>query len=254
MLIDTHAHLNMPVFDNDLDAVITRAKTAGVGIIINPSFSTEASIRSVSLVERYDCIYAAVGIHPHDAQKVTEGDISKIRELAGKPKVVAIGETGLDYYRNLSPKEKQQDLFRKFIVLAQELDLPLIIHTRDSLEDTLSILKENGNHKFKGVFHCFPGDMRDAEKVMELGFILSFTGVVTFKRAEKVRSLIKQLPLNQFMLETDCPYMAPEPHRGERCEPANVSLIASKIAEIKGISYEEVCDGTTKNAKKLFNI
>jgi len=269
LFIDTHCHLNFDPFDNDREAVIKRTKEEGIDYIINIGSDLESSRQSVDLSREHDFIYATVGVHPHHAQEVTPDVIADLKLLAqANNKVVAVGEVGLDYFRNLSPKDVQQKVFRGFIALAAELNLPLIIHDRDAHDDVLAILSDNscpGNRqkkksqentglKFKGVVHCFSGDEALAEEFIKLGFNISFTGNITFKKAEALREVVKAVPIEKILLETDAPFLAPQALRGKRNEPANVKYIAEEIARIKGLSVEDIARITSLNAKKLFSL
>ncbi|KAF0133045.1 MAG: TatD DNase family protein [Candidatus Saganbacteria bacterium] len=253
MYIDTHAHLTMPEYD-DLAEVISRAKQSGIENIINASFDIESSKKSVQLAEKNDFIYAAVGIHPHDADKVDEKTILEIKNLVKHVKVVAIGETGLDYFYNKSSKEAQKSAFRKFLSLAQEINKPVIIHCRDAQSDVISIMREENKGTLRGVFHCFAGDYELIKFALEIDFYISYTGIATFKKAQNIKENILKTPIENLLLETDCPYLAPEPFRGKRNEPAYVKYIAEAIAQIKGLPVEEIAQKTTANARKLFKI
>jgi len=252
MLIDTHAHIEMKEFDLDREEVIKRAKEAGVGYLISVGANLSGSRKAVELSERYENVYASVGIHPHDVKDIDETTITALRELAKSKKVVAIGEIGLDYFKEWSPKELQVTRFRELLSLAKELNKPVIIHDRDAHEDTLRILKEEGVKK--GVVHCFSGDAEFAKEILRLGFYISFTGVITFPKAEDARKVVEQVPIERMLVETDCPYLAPVPHRGKRNEPAFVREVAKTIAEVKGLSLEDVARITTLNVKELFGI
>ena len=254
-LVDTHCHLDFPEFDSDRDDVINRAKDAGVGYIINVASSVSGSKRSVELAGKYDNIYASVGIHPHDAKEANEFALTELKGLAKDKKVVAIGEVGLDYYRNLSPADAQRDAFEKFILLAKETGLPLIIHCRDAREDLIKILRREMKPPIKGVIHCFPADEELLESALELGFYISFTCNLTFKNAEKLRELLKErVPLERLLLETDAPYLAPEGMRGKRNEPAFMTKLVEEIAVLKGIRAEDVARVTTRNCYGLFGV
>ncbi len=254
MFIDTHAHLTMPEF-SDLQDVIDRAKTAKVDAIVNASFDMESSHASSCLSDDVDFIYAAVGIHPYDAALVSDDNIDILTKLiANNNKIVAIGETGLDYFKNETPKDIQQTAFRRFLRLGQELNLPLIVHCRNADEDVIKIMREENKGKLRAVFHCFAGDEGLMKFAIENGFLISFTGNITFKKADLLRERAKQIPIENLMIETDCPYMAPEPFRGNRCEPAFVYYVAEMIAKQKGLPVEHVAQSTTKNAKRFFNI
>jgi TatD DNase family protein len=253
VLFDTHAHLDFHQFDADRAQVIYRALDSNVKGIINIGIDLKTSELSLALAEQFSCVYAAVGIHPHDAGSASEQDIVQLKTLYSHPKVVAIGEVGLDYYRNLSPPEIQKRFFRMFLDWAWELQLPLILHTRDAEDDLLSILSSKAKTGWQGVVHCFSGDQKSAEKLMEMGFHISFTGTVTFKKSTSA-GLVAHIPLERLLLETDCPFMTPEPHRGKRNEPAFVNHILQKIAELQSIPAQRVAQITTKNAEKLFGI
>lgn len=253
MFIDTHAHLTMPEY-SDISDVLNRARDAKIEAIINASFDLKSSKEGLRLAKAHDFIYSAVGIHPHDANLVDEKMIGELTNLASDPKVVAVGETGLDYYKNLQPKETQISAFRKFLQLAQKLGKPVIIHCRDAQEDVMRVMREENQGKLRGVFHCFAGDEKLVQFAQDLDFMISFTGSITFKKAQPTRDRVKEIPLSLLMLETDCPYLAPEPFRGQRNEPAFITYIAKTMAEIKGITVEELAMETTKNAKKLFKI
>ena len=251
MLIDTHAHLNMPEY-MDLTEVLERAAASGVLAIINVGFDLPSSKAAVKLSDSYEQLFSAVGIHPHDAGKVKDADFEELKKLAENPKVVAIGESGLDLYRNLSPKESQVELFVRHIALAQRLDLPLIVHSRDAHEETLRILHENNKGFLKGVMHCFSGDKRIAQLSLDLGFYISFAGPLTFKNAHEAREVAKFVPIDKMLIETDCPYLAPDPFRGQRNEPSYMVKTAAKLAEVRGFSLEDLSERLTQNAKSLF--
>lgn len=253
MYIDTHAHLTMPEY-SDINDVISRARDAKIEAIINASFDLESSKAALCLAGEVDFIYAAVGVHPHDANLVDDHLIAEIEHLASDPKVVAIGETGLDYFKNLQPKEIQMAAFRKFLQLAQKLGKPVIIHCREAQADVIRIMREENQGSLRGVFHCFAGDETLIKFAQDLKFFISFTGNLTFKKAQTVRENITKVPLEMLLLETDCPYLAPEPFRGQRNEPAFITYIARAMAEIKDIPIEELARQTTLNARELFKI
>src|SRR3989304_5718240 len=236
--IDTHAHLGDPAFDSDRDAVIQRAVQAGVKSIINIlCWDKEKGFAGAfDIPLRYPFISLSLGVHPHEADFAGDsGHIDFIREAARERKIVAIGETGLDYHYNHSAKKAQRDIFIKHVKAAREASLPLIVHSREADDDTLSILKDEGAGGIGGVMHCFSGDAKIAEELLELGFYLSFTGVITFPKAEETREVLKIIPIARLMIETDCPYLAPVPYRGKRGEPAFVVEPAKKMAEVKGL-------------------
>ena len=251
-LTDTHAHLDFPQFDDDREEVIARALAAGVGIIINVGTDLASSRRAVTLAEAYPQIYAAVGVHPHDAKTLTDEALAELGELARHPKVVAIGEIGLDFYRDLSPRNVQREAFERQLALAQELGKPVIIHDREAHAEVMAILRRWPG--LRGVLHCFSGDLDMAHEAIEMGFYISVAGPVTFKNARRLPEIVRQLPLERLLIETDCPYLAPHPYRGRRNEPAYVRLVAQKVAELKGMSLERVARVTTANARQLFGL
>ncbi|MBU3956980.1 TatD family hydrolase [Patescibacteria group bacterium] len=253
MLIDTHAHLDFPQFNKDREKVIQRTQKAGIKVI-NVSSHLDTCQKAINLAQKYEGIWAAVGVHPHYAEEIKNQEklAQLLKKLAKNPKVVGIGECGLDYHESANVNnEKQKELFQTQLRLVQELKLPVIIHCREAFQDTLQIIKPL---KLSGVFHCFSGDNNFLEKVLALGFYVGFDGNVTFKNAPKLQELAKLTPLNRLLVETDCPFLAPEPHRGTRSEPAHVKIIAECLAKLKGVSLEEVAKITTKNAKNLFKI
>ncbi|MFA4854898.1 MAG: TatD family hydrolase [Candidatus Omnitrophota bacterium] len=252
MLIDTHCHLDFAQFAPDREAVIRRAKEAGVGYFINIGATLDSSTASCRLAGQYPEVYASVGVHPHDADSFKEEELDKIKELAAEDKVVAIGETGLDYFRNLSSQDNQKRLFGELIELAKGLDLPLVVHTRQAEEDTLKILKTA--MPLRAVVHCFSGDENFLKECLGLGFFISFTCNITYKKAQDLREMIRLTPLDKLMLETDAPYLAPEGFRGKRNEPAQIKLLAEEVSRIKGVSFEEIADKTTNNAKGFFRL
>jgi len=253
MLIDSHCHLDFKDFDSDRDAVLARAKKCGVERIINVGSSLEGSRRSAMLAAKHAEVYASVGIHPHDAKTATDAAIGEIRRLASKDKVVAIGEVGLDYYRNLSPKEAQVDAFKKFIAMSSELKLPLIIHARESHDDMIKMLRDSGN-AVAGVMHCFSGDERFLKSCLDLGLYISFTCNLTYKKSGSLRDIAKIVPVERLLLETDAPYLAPEGMRGKRNEPANIPLLASELSGLTGLSVKDIARITTHNANTLFGL
>jgi TatD DNase family protein len=254
MLFDTHVHLNDKQFSDDLQDVIKRTKAAGVENVVVVGFDRPTISRAMELIEEYDFMYAAVGWHPVDAIDLTEDDLQWIEELSRHPKVVAIGEMGLDYHWDKSPKEIQKEVFRKQIRLAKKVKLPIIIHNREATADIMEILKEENAAEVGGIMHCFSGSAETAKECINMNFYISLGGPVTFKNAKKPKEVAEQIPLDRLLIETDCPYLAPHPFRGKRNEPAYVELVAEQIAELKGLSKEEVAAATTANAKKLFNI
>ena len=255
MLIDSHAHLDDLRYDTDRDNVLQRAQTAGIEAIVTIGCDLATSQTAVALAHAHPNIFATIGVHPHEAKEIGEGWYESFRSLAQHPKVVAYGEIGLDYHYDHSPREIQRQRFREQIHLARELALPLVIHTREAQEDTVMILREEGAVDVGGVFHCFSGDMWLAKDALDLGFYLSFSGVLTFKNATMLRDIAKTVPLDRIMVETDCPYLAPVPYRGKRNEPAYVQYVAETLAEIRGNgSLESVARATVENTKRVFRI
>lgn len=254
MLIDSHAHLDDKRFDKDRDKIIKNLKNEGIDIVINPGADFASSVKSVKLSEEYECIYAAVGIHPHDVKDMDENTIEFLREFSKKEKVVAIGEIGLDYYYDNSPRDLQKKWFREQIKLAKEVNLPIIVHDRDAHGDVYEIIKEECDGNLTGVLHCYSGDIELAKQFIEMGFYISFAGPITFKNAKTPKEVAKEIPIEKILIETDSPYLTPDPHRGKRNEPLYVSYVAQMIAQVKGITYNEVEKITSENTKRLFNI
>lgn len=253
-LIDSHAHIDFDSFDEDIDQVLERAKDAGVCKIVCAGTTVEGSISSHEMALKHPHIYSSAGVHPHEAGDVNEETYEKIKTLAHNEKVIAIGEVGLDYHYKNSPREIQREVFARFITLAKNVNLPLIIHTRKAEEDTLKLLKENEAGKAGGVIHCFSGSLDMAKKCLKMGFYISIPGIVTFKKAANLEEIVKYVPIERMLIETDAPYLAPTPFRGKRNEPAYVKYVAEKIAQIKDLSIEDVARITTLNAEELFGI
>lgn len=254
-LIDTHCHLNHPDYAHDLPEVLRRAEEAGVEQIVCAGYDLDSSAQAVDLARKIRMVHAAVGIHPHDASAMTPQTEDQLREMASdREHVVAVGETGLDYFRNLSPKEVQQESFRRHIRMAKELDLPLIIHSRDAQADVLAILGEEGMPPRGVVMHCLPSDQNFARKSLEMGCYLGIAGPVTFQNAEKLRGIVRDLPLDRLLLETDAPYLTPHPHRGQRNEPSYLPLVAAVLAEAQGVTPDDMAAQTASNARKLFGL
>ena len=255
MLFDTHAHLNDEKFNEDREEVIARAQENGISYICNIGYNRETIQSSLELARRYDFIYTAIGWHPQDAITMTDEDLAWIEKQATEEKkVVAIGEIGLDYYWDTSPKDVQHDVFRKQIRLAKKLKLPIIIHDREAHQDIIDILKEEKAEEVGGIMHCFSGSPEMAEQCIKMNFYISLGGPVTFKNAKKPKEVAEAVPLDRLLIETDCPYLTPEPYRGKRNESGYVRYVAEKIAEIKNISIVEMAQITTENAKKIFQI
>ncbi len=263
LFYDTHAHLDYPDFNPDFEQVIERAQKAGIVKIISIGTDFESSKRAIALAAQYSCIYAVVGWHPSDVLRAPEDIRGELRELANHPKVVALGETGLDYYRLPSQKPeftagdderykaKQASLFRQHLEIASELNLNCVIHQRDSFEDTLAQLKPFAD-RVRGVFHCFSNDAAAMQRILAMNSLVSFTGISTFKNGENIRETISATPLGSFMLETDCPYLAPVPYRGKRCEPSYVKEIADVAAQVKKCTLEELSAATCETAHGFF--
>jgi len=254
MLIDTHCHLDFKDFDSDRDEVIDRARAAGVGKIINVASSIEGARRSVELAGKYDMVHATVGVHPHDAASVTDKVMADLGAMAKDSKVVAVGEVGLDYYRNLSPKEAQVSAFKRFIHLARDLDLPLVIHSRDAQNEALDILAKENKGGVGVVMHCFAGDSDFLQKCLDMDMYISFTASLTFKNAKNLREVAKSVPVERLMLETDAPFLAPQEHRGKRNEPAYLAYLVDEWSKIMGLSKEDIARITTHNANSFFSL
>ncbi len=256
-LIDSHAHLEMKQFSDNLDQVIHRARAAGLIHIVTVGSTLAESRRAVKIAKQYHDVSAVVGIHPHDAQDSDDHTINELKSLAENDEVVAIGETGLDFFRNRSPRPLQEDSFRKHIKLAVETGLPLVVHVRDAYERSLQIMAEQPLPERGFVIHCFSGTVDDASDFLKMGAFLSFTGTVTFpsrKNREWTEKVLSAVPLERIMVETDCPYLTPHPFRGKRNEPANVILVVKKIAELKGLSFDDVTRVTSRNAINFFKL
>ncbi|MDN4495394.1 TatD family hydrolase [Ureibacillus aquaedulcis] len=254
MFIDTHVHLNADQYDEDLQQVIERAIEAKVEKMVVVGFDRKTIERAMKLADDYEFIYAVIGWHPVDAIDCTPEDLEWIEQIAAHPKVVGIGETGLDYYWDKSPKDVQQKLFRKQIHLAQKLELPIIIHNREATGDVVRILREENAASVGGVMHCFSGSVETARECIDMNFMISLGGPVTFKNARQPKEVAKEIPLEHLMIETDAPYLAPHPYRGKRNEPSFVPLVAEEIARQKELSVDEVAKATTSNAIKFFNL
>lgn len=250
-MFDTHAHIDDEKFDLDREAVISSYLENGGTFLVNASSDLKSSYSSIALAEKYDFIYAAVGVHPHETDKMTDETLEEIAKLWQHKKCVAIGEIGLDFYYDFSDRDTQRFWFQKQLELAKELDAPVVIHDRDAHAECLEAVKKAG---VRGVFHCFAGSWEMAEELLKIGFYISFTGAVTFKNARKAVEVAAKAPIDRIMIETDCPYLSPEPLRGRRNEPSNVVWTARKIAEIRGESPEFIIRQTEENGKRLFGI
>ena len=254
MIFDTHAHYNDDAFDADRDALLSALPEKGVALVVCPGCDLASSRQCVDLAERYDYIYAAVGFHPENLEGAALTDLDQIRGLAAHPKVKAIGEVGLDYYWVKSPEDRafSRDFFDAQLSLAEELDLPVIVHDRDAHRDCLDIVRAHPNAR--GVFHCCALSAEDAKVALDRGWMLSFTGNITFANARRAPEVIRCAPMDRIMLETDAPYMAPVPHRGERCDSSLIPLTAATIVQLKGLTVEEVLAITLENGKRFFDI
>ena len=250
MLIDTHTHLQLVNYNKDREAVIQRALDAGVQEMLNISFNLPSSKACVNLVQKYPFMKATVGIHPHEAKEFDLNSLLELKTLASSKQVIAIGEIGLDFYRDLSPEKIQREVFQKQLELAKEMDLPVIIHTRDAYFDLLKIMKEEEIER--GVLHCFAGNAENVKKGIDMGLYFGIGGMITFKNTN-LPALLKKIPLDNLLLETDCPFLTPRPHKG-RNEPSYLTTICKKISEILEVPYEEVAKRTSKNARSLFGL
>lgn len=253
ILIDTHSHIDMQDFE-DLDSVISNAKSSGVENIIIPSVDRTSFEKVIEISNKYDGIYCALGIHPTEAQKAQNEDFEKMLELSSNKKVVAVGECGLDYYWDKTFINEQKEAFLKQIEIAKSLKKPIIVHEREAHKDSYDLLTQNIKDEIPVIMHCFSGSLEFAQDCIKKGFYIALGGVVTFKNAKKVHEIAQKIPLKNLLLETDAPYLTPEPYRGKRNEPAYVKFVAEKIADLRGISFDEVAGTTTKNARKVFGI
>src|SRR5688572_4388207 len=258
MFIDSHAHIDGPEFDVDREEMIERARSAGVSVILNVGTGdphSGAFERAVELGKKHDSIYTAIGTHPHDARHYDDEAEEKIKKLIQTERIVAWGEIGLDFHYDNSPREMQVEVFRRQLRAARECDLPVIIHTREAEAETIDILRsEYATAERRGVFHCFSGSMDLAQRAIELDFMISFSGIVTFKKADELRAIAKQVPLDRLLIETDCPYLSPIPYRGKRNEPAYVVEVARSLAGIHEVGLEEIARLTTANFNQLFRL
>ncbi|MEC4674485.1 MAG: TatD family hydrolase [Nitrospirota bacterium] len=258
MLIDSHVHLDDTRFDEDRSDIFVRAAEAGIEAFVTIGCDLSTSRAAVQLAQTHSNVYATVGVHPHETKEVEDSWYPELQQLARHPKVVAYGEIGLDYHYDHSPRDVQRQRFREQIREARALQLPIVIHTREAQEDTITILREEHAQEIGGVFHCFSGDSWLAKDALDLGFYLSFSGVITFKNASMLREIVQTVPLDRIMIETDCPYLTPIPYRGKRNEPAYVTHVAQTIAELIGngkpSAFETVANATVANTKQLFKI
>ncbi|PIQ99645.1 MAG: radical SAM protein [Nitrospinae bacterium CG11_big_fil_rev_8_21_14_0_20_45_15] len=257
MIIDSHAHIDTEPFDEDREEVIQRARDQGVEYILNVGCDIESSRRSLDLAERYDLVYSTAGVHPHDVKSIDEDTYAHLRVLLAHPKTLAVGETGLDFFKNYSPKEEQLIHFRKQVELARELNKPIIVHTRDAQKDTIAILADyfpKNAPAGSGIFHCFSGDQYLADRALEMGFYISFSGSVTFKKADDLRAVAKTIPAERLFAETDCPYLAPVPNRGKRNEPSFVRHVAQALADLRGVDIADFERASALNFFELFGV
>ncbi len=261
VLVDSHTHIDMRLYNRDRDQVLERARGAGVAAVVDVGCDLDSSRAAIRLAAQYSEVFAALGFHPHSAAKMRDSDLERLSELAQHPKVVAIGEIGLDFYRNLSPREVQVEAFKKQLALARRLRLPVIVHCRDAQEEVLSILTEwaygaggvGGAKEPLGVLHCFSGDRELSQRYIEMGFLLSIAGPITYPSSHALE-IAHHISLDKLLIETDCPFLTPQPYRGKRNEPSNVSFVAEKIGEIRGVPTDVVAEHTTANAAQLFRL
>jgi TatD DNase family protein len=253
IFVDTHAHLDDRQFNDDRAETIQRSFAADVRCIITVGTDLDSSRAAIALAQQYDSVYAAVGVHPHDAAQVATHTLRKLLQYARDDRVVAVGEIGLDFYRNRSPHDRQKEALFAQLELARQVNKPVIIHDRDAHAETMAILREKARN-WRGVLHCFSGDREMALEVIQMGFYISFAGPVTFDNARRLQELARELPLERMLIETDCPYLAPQPRRGQRNEPAYVRWVAAKIADLRGIPVARVAEATTDNARQLFGL
>ncbi len=256
MLIDSHAHIQGKEYAGEAEAVISRAHAAGIEkiIAVGGAGDMSSNTEAIALAESFANVYATVGMHPHDAKDVGADEMEKLKALCTHPKVIAVGETGLDYYYDHSPRDVQRHVFAQFIHMASETGLPIVVHERDAAGDAAELLRGEGAGKLRGVIHCFTGNYDAACAYLDLGFYISFTGIITFKNADPLREVVRKVPLERMLIETDSPYLTPVPHRGKRNEPLYVRFVAETIAKVKELAVEEVARVTTENVKHLFRI
>jgi len=259
LLIDSHAHIDLPEFNKDRDQVLARARQQGVRAVINVGLDAESSRKSLEMAKKYDDVFVAVGFHPHEAARMKEGDLKSLAELTEDSRVVAIGEIGLDFYRNLSPRPRQLEVFKKQLDLASELSLPVVVHCRQAHKEVFDILNAwvkatPADNDRRGVIHCFSADIGMARRYIELGFYISLAGSVTYPSAGELVGVAREVPLDRLLLETDCPFLAPQAHRGKRNEPAYIALTAEKVAGVRHVPVEVVAEAAAKNTIELFRL
>lgn len=253
-LFDTHAHLHFEAFAGDLDAVLARARAAGVQRILTVGTDVADSRAAVALAARAPGLWAAVGIHPHDAGGAGDGALEEIARLLEAPRVVAVGEVGLDFYRDLSPRREQERVFRALVALARRASRPLVIHCRNAYAEVLRVLAEERAHEVGGIMHCFAGDVDTARRCLELGFLISLAGPLTYPRPGPLPAVARWVPLDRLVVETDCPFLPPQGHRGQRNEPAYLPVTVARLAELRGDSVDLVAEWTTRNARSLLHV
>lgn len=254
MLFDSHAHYNDERFDDDRDEILSQMQDNNVGMILNSCSSLDEADDILAICDKYPFVYASVGIHPHEVERLCEADMELLKKYAANPHVKAIGEIGLDYYYDFSPRDMQKKWFARQIEVARELKLPIVIHDRDAHKDTMDILRACNIHEVGGVFHCYAGSVEMAREILDWGMYLAFGGTLTFKKSVRPVEVAKYAPLDRILIETDCPYLTPEPHRGKRNSSLYIHYVAEKLAEIKGVSAEEIERITFENAMKCFKI
>ncbi len=254
MWFDTHAHINSGQFAGEQDMVVRRALDAGVARFVNIGCERESILRTIEYVERYDCVYGAIGVHPHDADAYTDELLEDIRRWAAHPKILAIGEIGLDFHYDYSSRDTQREAMRKQIRLAKELAMPILIHDREAHKECFDIITQERGWMCGGIYHCYSGSAEMAADIIKNGFYISFSGVITFPNAEKIRKVAMSIPLDRLLIETDCPYLSPQPYRGKRNEPAYVVETGKVLAELRGVSHEEMAEITWKNAHAAYRL
>jgi TatD DNase family protein len=252
MLVDSHVHLNMREFAGDLDAVVSRARAAGVGEMLQVCYDARSIDETVALTERYPDVYGAIGIHPHDAKTWSPALEAKMRGALAGGKILAAGEMGLDYYRDLSPRETQREVFRREIEIAIEMKKPIVVHSREAFPDVIAILRETGASKVGGIFHAFPGGIEEANQASDLGFLIGIGGTLTYK-SSRLPETASAIPSSAFVLETDCPYLPPEPYRGKRNEPMHVSIVRDRLAALRGVEPADIERGAEANYRRLLH-
>ena len=254
MIFDTHAHYDDERFDEDREELLLSLRDKGVGTVVNVGASVESTKKTFELAKKYDFMYGAVGIHPEDVESLDESHMELLKELAADEKIVAVGEIGLDYHYDEPEKDIQKKWFARQLDIAYELDMPIIIHSREAAADTLDIMKSHHGEELSGVIHCFSYSTEMAKVYLDMGYYLGIGGVVTFKNSKKLKEVVKMTPLERIVLETDCPYLTPEPHRGKRNDSSYLKHVVECISELKNISAEEIISTTTENARKMYRL